>query len=75
MDKYIQDWERNQDRNPSVPAALMSEAACEPQADPDVRKDCAKPMDAEEEGRGQKRAASESQASPKSTAPAAATQQ
>ena len=74
MQKYILDWERNLDRNASETATLESTAAGESQADPGERKDRAAPMEAEEERRGQKRAAGEPQASPKSPVPTAVTQ-
>ena len=74
MRKYILDWERTLDRNPSEAAALESTAAGEPQADPGVRKDCASPMEVEDKGRGQKRTASETRADPQSPVPAAVTQ-
>ena len=74
MEKYILDWERNLVDTASETAAIESTAAGEPQADPGERKDCAAPMEVEEDRRGQKRAASKTPATPKSPVPAAATQ-
>ena len=75
MEKFIQAKERNLDRNPSEAAAIESTAAGGPQADPVERNDCAAPMEVEQDRRGHKRAASETQAASKSPAPAAAIQQ